>query len=316
MINFLPPSYPDEYFYSLLTRYHIRSANKKFRQTLLKLLEYSSEKMYAIELPSNLDYLISTLPPLSPHTAAYLIDNHTLYPFYSSFLTVPEAWTLKDRMRKKSYDSLFQFAKLRDKLDRKHFLQFCPLCLEENDQQYGEAYWHRFHQIPGVFVCLLHQVVLHNSSVPMVALNQTCSPANTSQSPVECKADFCSEETVLKLLTLAEDIQWLIRSGFQFRGLSWLRKQYQRYLIDRNFARRLPRSRFELYDKQLAEAMLTFYGEEFFQIVKPDIMPRFQQHLQFCLLTCDVNPYVDRVMHLLLIRFLAPSPATFFSVYQ
>lgn len=314
MTNFLPPPYPDEFFYSLLTRCHIRSANKKFQQTLLKLLEYPSEKMCAIELPSNLDYLVSTLPPLTPHTAASLIDNHTLFPFFSRFLTVPEAWMLKDRMRKKSYDALFQIAKLDGDSDRKPFLQFCPLCSSENEQQYGEAYWCRSHQTPGVLVCSLHQVVLHNSSVPTSALNQSCSPASVTHCLAEYNIDFHSKQTTLRLLTLAEDIQWLMRSNFQFRGLAWLRKQYQRYLLEQRFARKLPRSRFELCDRELSEAILSFYGEEFWQLVKPEVVPRFQQYLQFCLLACDVNPYIDRVMHLLLIRFLASSPAQFFTI--
>jgi len=36
------------------------------------------------------------------------------------------------------------------------FLQFCQGCILEDTAQYGAAYWHRVHQLPGVAICLRH----------------------------------------------------------------------------------------------------------------------------------------------------------------
>ena len=36
------------------------------------------------------------------------------------------------------------------------FLRYCPLCFKEDKQKYGEAYWHKAHQIRGVDVCNKH----------------------------------------------------------------------------------------------------------------------------------------------------------------
>lgn len=40
-------------------------------------------------------------------------------------------------------------------------LHFCPLCREQDQQQFGAWYYHRSHQIPGVTVCHRHGVPLH-----------------------------------------------------------------------------------------------------------------------------------------------------------
>lgn len=39
-------------------------------------------------------------------------------------------------------------------------LKFCPICRTEDQQKYGEWYYHRSHQIPGVTVCYRHVVPL------------------------------------------------------------------------------------------------------------------------------------------------------------
>lgn len=44
------------------------------------------------------------------------------------------------------------------------WLQFCPICTESDIQKFGESYWHRLHQVPGVKVCPIHNVFLEQST--------------------------------------------------------------------------------------------------------------------------------------------------------
>lgn len=39
-------------------------------------------------------------------------------------------------------------------------LKWCPVCAQQDLYQYGVAYWHRTHQIPGVTACVFHSVLL------------------------------------------------------------------------------------------------------------------------------------------------------------
>jgi hypothetical protein len=45
------------------------------------------------------------------------------------------------------------------------WLRFCPLCTEEDEKQFGDRYWHRLHQVPGVEACPIHAVFLEDSKV-------------------------------------------------------------------------------------------------------------------------------------------------------
>jgi hypothetical protein len=45
------------------------------------------------------------------------------------------------------------------------YLKYCPLCVNEDRENYGEAYWHRTHQIRNMKVCPKHNCNLINSTV-------------------------------------------------------------------------------------------------------------------------------------------------------
>lgn len=40
--------------------------------------------------------------------------------------------------------------------------RFCPQCLSEDQENHGEVYWHRSHQLPNVFFCYKHDCELHD----------------------------------------------------------------------------------------------------------------------------------------------------------
>jgi hypothetical protein len=52
------------------------------------------------------------------------------------------------------------------------FRRLCPGCFEEDLKRHGEPYWHRSHQLPGVWVCLRHECFLHETDA-MVAGSRT-----------------------------------------------------------------------------------------------------------------------------------------------
>ncbi len=112
MLSFFPQLYPDELLYSALARYHIRSGNKSFRQTDLELFGYSSQQVCKITLTNHLIYLVKNLSFLCGQTVENFLQNHTLYPFYTTFLTPQEAWLLKESMRKKFSGSILEIAKV------------------------------------------------------------------------------------------------------------------------------------------------------------------------------------------------------------
>ncbi len=316
MLSFFPTPYPDELLYSILARYHIRSGNKLFSQTNIEIFNYCSHQSYKNSLPNNLNYLVNNLPVTSKQSVDNFISNHTLYPFYIAFLTAHEAWVVKDLMREKLNDSLFNAAKIArtHTEDSRKFFRFCSLCLEEDTQKYGEAYWHRIHQTPGVLVCPIHATALQDSLVSLDAIGIHYHAASPENCPLGSNSTTYLDETLQKLLMFAKDIEWLVNYCYlSFQGMAWQRMQYQSYLTYQGFLKVFSRSRFTFNSQKFVSHIFEFYGTDFLENINPILIKKPETYFTNCLLACDVNPLIDRVTHLLLIKFLAGSIQDFFS---
>ena len=93
-----------------------------------------------------------------------LVLNHTMYPQYARFIPLEQKKTALFRLGHDSCDIHHLFAVLpRD--EGEQYLRFCPLCLKEDRETYGETYWHRKHQILNMGICTKHKCRLMESSV-------------------------------------------------------------------------------------------------------------------------------------------------------
>ena len=304
MLGYFPTPYPDELLYSVVARYHIRSGNKSFLQTHQELFENTELQPDKIILPNNLNFLVSQLPVGSKLTVESLIKQNTLYPFFRSFLTPIEIYSFKNLLREKSSISISQLAKISDK-ERNSVLKLCPKCQQEDEQKYGEAYWHRQHQIPGILVCLKHQIALSRSQV--LLNNRQIHYCALSQLELKINQDTYPENLINKSLALAQEIDWLSHNYIDFRGMTWLRNRYKSLLIERGFITKYSSSKFKYHEQQLTDAFLGFYGKEFLQAIQPAILNKLETYLEYYLLSCDITQTIDRITHVLIIKFLCGS---------
>ena len=83
---FFPTLYEDELLYSAIARYHIRSGNINYKHTTIDLFGRKTVSA-SIYLPSNISTLINNLPVNYIYNEEDIIIKHTLYPFYTAFLT-------------------------------------------------------------------------------------------------------------------------------------------------------------------------------------------------------------------------------------
>jgi hypothetical protein len=309
MVSFFPKPYPDEILYSVLARYHIRSGNTNAKDTSRDLFNSSTATATA-DLPSHLDSLINNLPFLSKHTVESLIQKHTLYPFYAVFLPPERADSVMESMKSENGGNIHSRAGiLGHSINTPRYFRFCPVCLEKELQEYGEAYWHRLHQIPGVFICSQHGVPLEDSLVPIQNFNnQEYCAANSQNCPFHEQRKTYSNDTLKKLLTLSRDIGWLLNSHLSSRTREYFRKQYMALLIENGLATAKGR----IYRKDLLDRFLFFYGHEFLEILDSTVSYEEEQNWLFDIARKNERSF-HPVRHLLMIRFLATSIATFFS---
>lgn len=303
MLSHFPTPYCDEILYSVVARYHIRSGNKSFKQTHQELFETTELQPDKILLPNNLNFLVSQLPHGSSLTVESLIKKNTLYPFFRTFLIPIEINLLKDLLREKPTKSIAQAAKISDK-ERNNVLKFCFQCLQEDEQKYGEAYWHRQHQIPGMLVCLKHQTPLSHSQVFFNNDGINYLAASQVNLDIGVNERAYPKKTLKQLLSIAEEIDWLTSNYHEFKDMTWLRNQYKLKLTDRGFITRYSFSKFKYHNQQFTEAFIESYGEELIKAIQPQIVEKIDKYLEYYLLSCDITQTIDRISHVLIVKFL------------
>lgn len=306
MLGYFPTPYPDELLYSIVARYHIRSGNKSFLQTHQELFETTELQPDKIILPNNLNFLVSQLPQGSLLTVESLIKRNTLYPFFRTFLTPVEIYSFKNLLVSKLSTSISQAAKVFDR-ERNSVIKFCSKCQQDDKQKYGEAYWHRNHQVPSILVCLKHHTPLSDSRVFLNSNKihyYAASQENFDKLEVE---NVYPEALIQKSLWLGEEICWLTNNYIEFKGMTWLRNQYKLLLIEKQFITKYSNTRFKYHGQQTVNAFLEFYGREFLQIIQPQLLEKLEKYLEYYLLSCDITQKIDRITHILIIKFLCGS---------
>ncbi|CAH1057589.1 TnsD family transposase [Paenibacillus pseudetheri] len=164
MINF-PFLFPDEILYSNLARYHRDSGSENHKQTVDDLFG-DRNVCAALLFPSHLAALCRNIPIGSKLTPEELIANHTFFPYYAPFLSHEKNLGLEEIMILDKGASVYMhLGKPASTLKAEENLKYCPNCVVQDRETYGEAYWHRSHQAEGVFICHYHNNVLIRSNV-------------------------------------------------------------------------------------------------------------------------------------------------------
>ena len=164
MLSFFPTPYPDELWYSVIARYHTHSGALSWQATMKALFGNARDTDVGSFFPNNsIHKILEQLPPgfLSAQEIAL---QHTLLPFLMRFqpadrkTAILEAFLSGEDMRPRY---------LRATRDIKpRSMRYCPICVREDTQTYGEPYWHREHQIGLMPLCPRHRCRLRDKPIP------------------------------------------------------------------------------------------------------------------------------------------------------
>ena len=97
------------------------------------------------------------------------IRDHTLVPYYLAFEPRSSATQCMEALRtnpRASASKLLRTASLQ--IGAPQGLRLCRTCFDEDTRRFSEPYWHRVHQLPGTYHCLIHQSRLLTSSIPFL----------------------------------------------------------------------------------------------------------------------------------------------------
>ena len=308
MLSFFPKPYPDEILYSILARYHVRSGNMGPKITVQELFN-SHNAIATADLPCNLEALATNLSLISRITVEELIQNHTLYRFYAAFLPQERSQQTLEAMRSGDGGGIHDQVGIRASLVRvPRYFRFCPQCIQNDQQTYGELYWHRSHQVPGVLVCPHHAEVLQDSSIPIQGLNRhEYGAANLDNCPSHQLGEPLSQKALSILHGLAQDACFLLEHKLPSRDLNWFRQQYLSLLIERGLATATGR----VHQRELLGQFLCFYGRDILEVLDSTVYVKDDQNW----LTGIVRKHrkaFHPIRHLLMLRFLGASLEEFF----
>ncbi|MCT4596030.1 MAG: TnsD family transposase [Anaeromicrobium sp.] len=266
-MNCFPLLYKDSLLYDIISRYR-RMNGIISTKALVKDLYGKEVTLTSIYFPPHISGIVSNLPYTSKITEDIIIKNHTMYPFYTAFLSPDKSKEIYDAMSVSNGHSFFNKVGIcSSQIRMNKYLKFCPICFKEDMKKYGESYWRRLHQIPGVFYCLEHECELLDSDV----------------TPINCRVQYsCAyEETCVDIgenkiinprfkelnLQLIRQVNYLLRNDVERKELDFIIDFY----IDRLRDRGLTASSGAIYMKEFQREFVNFYSHEYLQLLQSDI---------------------------------------------
>ena len=194
MLTWFPSPYPDELFYSVLCRYYLSSGIKEHYLVKKQLFGNRVGIKMATLYPNAAVHAVLSQLPEGVFDGRNVILHHTPFAYYTRMYPATEREALLNDLlqgRGKTPTHLWRTFPKED-----YALRYCPLCVQEDTQIYGEPYYHVEHQIPLSSVCVRHRCRLKQIDVdnPRLALNNRFYPLGTVETDRETDMDAAPAE--------------------------------------------------------------------------------------------------------------------------
>lgn len=251
MIVYLPEIYPDELVYSWFCRYFVHSgyfSHKMVLQDILYKKCNNPSKEFIGHLNPEMEQTIKQLYPIDE-----LIIQHTMYPQYARFIPLEQK---KLALYHIGYDfcDVHHLFTVLPRTGAEQNLRYCPLCMKEDRDIYGEAYWHRKHQIRNMYICPKHGCMLIDSGITAKS-DQTFTlfPAEISVKDAEIRyVDNPLEIAYIKYLSDIFDAHIDFENDTPISAVLYHFMSRTKYLKSSGKTR---------YTKQLADDIKVFYKD-------------------------------------------------------
>ncbi|WP_253199333.1 TnsD family transposase [Clostridium tagluense] len=314
-MTFFPTQYPDELLYSIFARYHIRTGNTSPKNTIKEIFETTTAAA-VVDLPCNLETAIKNMPIGSEHTVEELIYNNTLFPYYNAFLPHNRAIkVLKSIRGVYGGDIHTRVGIVGSTITINKFMKYCSKCNAEDKKKYGELYWHRLFQLPGVLVCPKHELFLNESSVPFKGKNKheyiATSEENCENKPLTINHDGDDLE---KLISIAKEIVFLLDNKLLNHSYNWFSEKYKNLLIEKELATVTGR----VNQVELVNSFSNFYSKELLALFESIVDYDYTNNWLSSIVRKHRKVF-HPIRHILLIKFLGTTVENFFqekTLYQ
>lgn len=164
MLGYFPAPYEDELLYSMIARYAMHTGLSNNQKAVIREVFSSSTAVAISDLPSRLQALVNNLQLVWPTDVEHIVGSYTLAPIYLPFLSRVQATKVMQSMRSNTGDSIHTRAGIAASgVKTQVCFRYCPECIRLQLAKFGEYYWRRIHQLPGLSVCKEHSCKLESS---------------------------------------------------------------------------------------------------------------------------------------------------------
>lgn len=163
MIGNMPKAYPDELIYSVLARCYVADGYMIYREFAEDVFVNKKEAPSVEFLGGYKKEIIDRLcRSFDAENLVQLICKGTQFPYYTRFYPLER--------KKQALEAICKGEKITDLIriktqTKERYIRYCPRCVKEDRERYGETYWHRSHQLKGVNCCGKHGVRLKDSNL-------------------------------------------------------------------------------------------------------------------------------------------------------
>ena len=237
--GFFPTPYPDECLYSILCRYYARIGYTTLK-AVRKLLFGSQQCLTSsVFFPIRLDLVKRWYGRKSGITRKYIADKHTMHPYmtiiYPNEFRQQVGDVIKGATAPKTFDKT---GTQRSRRLWPKYLRYCPDCMREDIDKYGETYWHRIHQLPAMLYCTKHKTRLYNSNVSIIGSHMDFHPASAETLYEYRIADADDSFLPYKepLIRIGLESEWLLQHGANIDWNFDLHAKYKQFFRDKGIA--------------------------------------------------------------------------------
>jgi len=230
--GFFPTPYPDECYYSILCRYYVRSGSTSYERTTRELFGNRQCLSSTIFFPTRLERLDNWVSPTSLLSRKIIAMNHTMYPYMAMAHSPGFRAEMECVMNGgRSTFTLDRIGETKSFTLWPKYLRFCHCCVKEDIALYGETYWHRLHQLPGMIYCTKHLVRLADSYIQTQKTSTSFIAASDAIAfgEAEIVQDNLSRHKE-NFLTIAKESEWILIQGLAVDWNFDFQMKYKRLL--------------------------------------------------------------------------------------
>jgi len=259
---FFPILHNNELLYSGIARYHEFSGNLSYYHTIIDVFGVNSA-LASVALPSRIKNIAENLAVNDELFAKEIVEKHTLLNFYSAFKTKEIYSQIEYEMIHTTGVGIhMKLGMVSSSTQLERSLKYCPVCVKNEVEIYGEPYWHREHQVFGSIVCHLHQAILQSSELPVFGRNRQIFYRIT---PELCKMEpqyfSCPRKSEI-LVKISKDINVLCKSKVNF-SLKDFKNRLRVILYERGYVK--PNN--YTYMKKLTTDNREYYSDEVLELI-------------------------------------------------